>query len=616
MVRARQSVAWTGVRSTNRRPAGAARGKTPRSVFGESGADARPSHDASLDYYGGVPSDGNCLYWAFGVLWATYGKPVAGADLDAQELAYVQETLQPSAIRYRLALRIQDPEHWAQHFLRILELVRNITLRPRSGVNGPLPVDVDAVAADVDAVTIHLRRLLNADDIGRYAIDVDDLANQPLGVAEAALDPPSDLEDRVADAVRAGRIDAAMLRRMQHIVNTYISMSLRRDTQHAEAFEVELLAEEFGVVIYYYTGRVEHGLLERGADFDNAELTNIMYPSRAVRDALARRDPETAKFARLFGYHIVRLGGEEGAQHFYYGMRRPGHPMGVLPMARPWEQERRPLQSDDPPVGDTAARIAELIRARRDRANGAAAGAGLPGATPAERKQAAMGAELRAAHLAARRRAEQGLHARSSPANPSPTYAAAAPPAPPVAAVRPRDDSPSRHHPLGEPPRSPTPAWGSADGARRGGGYDADAIARAFEEARRSAPQASPQPLPLEEEAEEDLEALLAAAQATTLAEQAEILAAIAATVPDPRVATVQSSAVSQSYDDDFVDAQLVAIEAELREQQQRDHPDAAGPPAPAPPLTQEQEYTEDELRELAEIEAYEARWGYLPDEW
>jgi len=469
----------TGVRTT---PKLNAMPRTPPTVFKGDSA-AAPLHDTSLDEQLGVPNDGNCLFWAFGVLLATYGV------YDKTKRAYVQQHMQPSAIRNRLAYRIRDVRHWSSHFLRILNLVRDINNRPLNGVNGPRPADLGTCKGSVDEITKILKDDFEIDVVDRLTVITTDetFVRMTQAQHEAATDPLEEDENKLKSKISEGKVSPIYLQLMQYIVDTYIETSLSRNGQFAEAFEVELLAEEFGVIVYYYVGGAEHHPLERRADFDAAQLAHVMFPDPETRRGLQLGE-DTAKKreeAKQRGFHLVRLG-----NHFYYGLRPPHQPLGGTPPARPWRL--RPVAAV--PYAAATTKRARLQAGRCKSAHVAATahhearavakpGSSASGRTPAEKQQAAMTAELHQVHMAARRRVEQGHLAQGNPHNANPGYSAAAmsnprstavhgtaasalaPPAMPTTPVLARG-SPFETTPV--PPRAL--AWGSA-GARPTSGY-------------------------------------------------------------------------------------------------------------------------------------------------
>jgi len=417
--------AATGVRSTPV-PSGNNAARTPLTVFPVSAAGLGPVHDPTLDRVGGVPVDGNCLYWAFGVLLGTYGVN------DPATNGIHQMHMPAAAIRNRLAQRIQDPVHWSHHLLHILRLVTDIQQRTVTGanafVNGPRPANEAQEAA---AIT-HVRDLL----VGRGVIPFlgyhvpDNYDQMNAAQKDASSDHPPEAEQRVHDMLAAGEFEDETLEHMQTIVNAYVHTSLTRNGNYAEAFEVELLSEEFGVVIYYYTGRANNPY-DPGRDWDRATLTHVMYPSEAVRDALNDPDAATRQAARTAaqtrGFHIARLG-----LHYYYGMRQRGHPLGDGPMARPWD---RPAVADLwMPTGATGAAASDsgsggggatagsqLLSLRRARER-AAAGAHADAHAGAPRAGAALTAELHHAHTARKRQLDLGVDGQANPHNPNPGY--------------------------------------------------------------------------------------------------------------------------------------------------------------------------------------------------
>lgn len=555
----------TGVRFTPSFPAPGKARKTVSSAFSD--PDANTAFDRSLEKPTGVPGDGNCLYWAFGVLLATYGtrdKTQPGATA-----RYTQQHLQPQAIRNKLALRIGDPQHWSSHFLRILETVRDI--------NPP------SARAAVESVTKYLVETLDIPATEYTDMDVlDALANAGLSPAEAAeqaetLSEPSEAFEKVLKGkIDAGAVPQEYLQSMQHIVNTYIETSLGKNKVFAGSLEVELLAEEFGVVIYYYVGEEKNLLAETNADpfdntaldFDNARLAHIMFPDEATRQAVTTKTEtatgaETAarEDAKLHGFHIVRLG-----LHFYYGRRKATHPMGSnVPPTKPW---LGPLPGAWWALGlpadtDSAADRAKLLAERRlkmQRAGSAhsAAHAGARGA--------GMNAELHQAHMASKRRLEQGVLGRDAPTNPNPGYSIAtvsspmttaisgtaasaiAPAGAPTMAVFPREPLvPLQRRPLAETStQSQTPAWGSS-GARLGSGYTAAEMRAASR---------------LTGDAELDrLLALFEGPDTSLPSVDLELLAADE--VHDPR--DVDGLEDDTNYDDADIEMQLAAIEEALR---------------------------------------------------
>lgn len=481
----------TGVRFTPSFPAPGKARKTVSSAFSDPAANT--AFDRSLETPTGVPGDGNCLYWAFGVLLATYGtrdKTQPGATA-----RYTQQHLQPQAIRNKLALRIGDPQHWSSHFLRILEAVRDI--------------NPESARAAVKSVTTYLMETLQIPATNYTDMDaLNALIKAGLSPADTAeraetLSEPSEVFEKVLkERIDAGAVPQEHMQSMQDIVNTYIKTSLRKNKMFAGSLEVELLAEEFGVVIYYYVGEEKNLLEETSADpfdniardFDNARLAHVMFPDEATRRAVTTKadkatdgDVAAREDARLHGFHLVRLG-----LHFYYGRRKPTHPEGndvsptkpwLGPLPGAWWALGLPADTDS--AADRAKLLAE--RRRKMQSAGSAHSAAHAGA-----RGAGMNAELHQAHMASKRRLEQGVLGRDAPTNPNPGYSIAtvsspmttaisgtaasaiAPPGLPTMAVFPREPLvPLQRRPLAETSTpSQTPAWGSS-GARLGSGYTA-----------------------------------------------------------------------------------------------------------------------------------------------
>ena len=206
--------------------------KVTKNTYADSASN--PIHDSSLDDQLGVPGDGNCLYWAFGVLLGTYGV--------YHDSKYVQQHLQPQAIRNRLARRIRDPKNWLGHFLRILEIVRDVNKRPVGGLNGPPPADLEASQNAVDKVTKYLKTLgIPAGDHFDNEQFNRSFEINSQGLQEASVDPSESAQEKLKNHIDLLSTD--MMNEMQYIVNTFIDTHLARDTQYAESFEVELLAE-------------------------------------------------------------------------------------------------------------------------------------------------------------------------------------------------------------------------------------------------------------------------------------------------------------------------------------------------------------------------------------
>lgn len=557
----------TGVRFTPSFPAPGKARKTASSAFSD--PDANHAFDRSLETPTGVPGDGNCLYWAFGVLLATYGtrdKTQPGATA-----RYTQQHLQPQAIRDKLALRIRDPQHWSSHFLRILETVRDI--------NPPL------ARAAVESVTTYLMETLQIPATDYTDMDaLDALIKAGLSLAEAAeraetLSEPSEAFEKVLkEKIDAGAVPRGYLERMQHIVNTYTTTSLGKNKTFASSLEVELLAEEFGVVIYYYVGEEKNLLQETSEDpfdniardFDNARLAHVMFPDEATRKAVTTKadkatdaDVAAREDARLHGFHIVRLG-----LHFYYGRRKATHPEGNdVPPTKPW---LGPLPGAWWALGlpadtDSAADRAKLLANRRRRleSTGSAHSAAHAGGSGA-----GMNAELHQLHMATKRRLEQGTLGRDAPTNPNPGYSTAtvsppmttaisgtaasaiAPAGLPTTAVFPREPLvPLQRRPLAETSTpSQTPAWGSS-GARLGSGYTAAEMRGAAAAARTG---------------DAELDRLLALFEGPNNAVPSMDLDFLAADeVHDPR--DVDGLEDDTNYADTDIEMQLAAIEEGLR---------------------------------------------------
>ena len=270
-------------------------------------APARPG-DRGIVRGTDVLGDGNCLYYAFAALVGTYGI----LDRTGQPQ---RRLLNARAIRDRLSLHIGDARNWIRYFLTIHEHVREATSRQGTQASGPRPSSAEIAAHS------RVQAWLEANEIA-HTVQVPIGQVEDNAAAQLYLDPTQAEQSSFENYVESSRIRWSgdpIWNDMQTVVSAYVRVSAGRMKNYATALEVELLAEAYGVVIYFY--QIKAG------EFEAATLRHIMYPTRQARDEAAsvstlppgpERDRIRASLDRnrRHGFHLAMVG-----NHFWYGLR-------------------------------------------------------------------------------------------------------------------------------------------------------------------------------------------------------------------------------------------------------------------------------------------------------
>ena len=319
-------------------------------------APARPG-DRGIVRGTDVLGDGNCLYYAFAALVGTYGI----LDRTGQPQ---RRLLNARAIRDRLSLHIGDARNWIRYFLTIHEHVREATSRQGTQASGPRPSSAEIAAHS------RVQAWLEANEIA-HTVQVPIGQVEDNAAAQLYLDPTQAEQSSFENYVESSRIRWSgdpIWNDMQTVVSAYVRVSAGRMKNYATALEVELLAEAYGVVIYFY--QIEAG------EFEAATLRHIMYPTRQARDEAAsvstlppgpERDRIRASLDRnrRHGFHLAMVG-----NHFWYGLRSSSSG-GSAPPAGP--------SKPPPPQGKGQA---SLANAKPLLPPGGAAGPSKPPAPP------------------------------------------------------------------------------------------------------------------------------------------------------------------------------------------------------------------------------------------
>ena len=320
---------------------------SPLTVFKDQGVGK--SHPGREGYHfdDNVKGDGNCLYWAFGVLLGSYGTPVSG---------YQQWHLTSSGIRGYLKTYIEVEEHWSRHFLRILRRTQAIT-QETAGLD-----EVEAAIRDVETfLKTEMVTTRNKTTGKTNMVSIHERMQEmdmryfggTQGHDEASTDPQESLEMALRDLIKQGnRVGTVLKRKMQLIVDTYIARSLNSDRNYAESLAAELLSEAFGVIIFYYQGDQSEDYVQTEG-FKNARLVHVFYPDPETRAAVEGGGDEQSRKRALErpdvqrAFHLIRLDavgpdGRRGNGHFYYG-KRPSDPTRMM---KPWEKHSEAKQAE------------------------------------------------------------------------------------------------------------------------------------------------------------------------------------------------------------------------------------------------------------------------------